>query len=79
MAAIASDFSPFEMNSLEKSELSQFITIEEPYIQVRNHILRIWHDNLTNYITIKECEKSIQVFFLLKKKNLIFNRKNIVV
>jgi hypothetical protein len=60
-AAINADLSPYDLGSLEKKELPQFVEYPGAYLQVRNHILKLWHNNVNNYLTIQEAEKAIQV------------------
>jgi hypothetical protein len=40
-----------------------FITKPWAYLQIRNHILRLWSDNLLNYLSIQQASTDIQEKF----------------
>jgi hypothetical protein len=61
VAAIAADLPPYHMSLLEKRELPQFAKNPGAYLQVRNHILGLWQNDLHSYLTPKQAEKNIQV------------------
>ena len=62
-AAISADLSPYDLNSLEKREMPLFSSKPWAYLQIRNHILRLWSDNLNNYLTLQEASNEIQEKF----------------
>jgi len=59
-AAINADLNPYEMGPIEKRELPQFVKYPGPYVEVRNHILKLWHQDVNNYVTLRVAMKDIQ-------------------
>ncbi len=68
VAAISADLNPYEMSPLEQRELPQFAAHPGPYLEVRNHILKLWQQDVNSYVSPRLALKEMQVrlHFLLR-------------
>jgi hypothetical protein len=61
VAAISADLNPYEMGVLEMRNLPLFAKYPGAYIEVRNHILKVWQQDVNSYVTIAAAVKDLQV------------------
>lgn len=56
------------MSDREKQIFPKLEKSPGAYLQIRNHILKKWHNDLSTYLTIEEASKGIQVqtYFYIK-------------
>lgn len=60
VAAISADLPPFDLSNLEKELFPEVIDTPDLFIQIRNHILEKWQDNIFEHLTIPNATKGLQ-------------------